>query len=103
MRPFKFFFGLTVGIILLSFLFKIFFIAFIVAAVLSTIYYVVRQMTYFFKSMTWEARGRDYYEANYPYRGRRFAYANEFESVREQKRHPFQEYRYGGDRVIKVS
>ena len=47
MRAFKFFFGLTLAVIVFSFVFKIFFFAFIVAAVLSSITFFIRKMRYF--------------------------------------------------------
>lgn len=47
MRPFKLFFGLSLGFILLIFFARFFFMAFIVAAILSGLFFVFRRIKYF--------------------------------------------------------
>ena len=67
MRAFKFFFGLTVALILFSFVAKIFLIAFVVAAVLSAITFFVRKLRGFSRPRYGVDYGNDYrYERNFP-------------------------------------
>ena len=54
MRPFKFFFALSLGLLLLFFMARFVVMALIIAAVLSTVFFVFRRLRYFFSGMTWE-------------------------------------------------
>jgi hypothetical protein len=47
MRPFRFFFGLAIAVILLFFLVRILFVAFIAAAVLSILYMIIKKIVTF--------------------------------------------------------
>lgn len=52
--PFKFFFALSIGVILFFFLARVFVVAFLMAAVLSLGFFLVRKIKNFFKNMNWE-------------------------------------------------
>jgi hypothetical protein len=54
MRPFRFFFALSLGLLLLFFMARFVVGALIIAAVMSTIFFVFRRMRNFFASMDWE-------------------------------------------------
>ena len=58
-RPFKFFFGVAIGLMLLFFVARIFIAALIFAAVASTIYFVFRSMGNFFRNLSWQERDYD--------------------------------------------
>jgi len=58
MRPFKMFFGIAVAIIVFSFLIRVAFTAFVVAAVLSIVYAVFRRMKDF---VTYDRYGEPYF------------------------------------------
>ena len=71
-HPFKFFFGVSVALIVLFFLARVFVAALFMAAVLSLIFFVGRKIKNFFKYMTWEDEDyhyrRDYrFRRNLPY------------------------------------
>ena len=67
MRPFRFFFALSLGMLLLFFLARFVVGALIIAAVLSTIFFVLRRMRNFFAGMDWEASHSPYYNRyNHP-------------------------------------
>ena len=59
MKPFKMFFVLAVGIILLSFIVRVAFIAFIMAAVMSILYAVFRRIRDF---ITYDRYGKPYFQ-----------------------------------------
>ena len=54
MRPFRFFFALSLGLFFLFFVAKFVIMALVVAAVLSTAFFVFRRVRYFLLGMTWE-------------------------------------------------
>lgn len=69
MRPFRFFFGLSIAIILFLFVARILFFALIVAAVMSIIYAIFRRMKDF---ITYDRNGDYYFPAyNNHYSSRR--------------------------------
>lgn len=61
MRPFRFFFALSMGLLLLFFLARFVVGALIIAAVLSTVFFVLRRMRDFFLRMDWEASHSPYH------------------------------------------
>jgi hypothetical protein len=61
MRPFRFFFALSLGLFFLFFIARFVVMALIVAAVMSTIFFVFRQLRHFFMGMQWEDRRYAYY------------------------------------------
>lgn len=67
MRPFKFFFAFSLGLIIFLFFARFLILAAIAAAVLSFVFFVFRKIRYFFHHMTWEERGYDY-RNRYQYR-----------------------------------
>ncbi len=77
MRPFKMFFGITVGIILFLFVARIVFVAFIVAAVMSVIYAVYRRLRDF---ITYDRYG-EYYIPKYNRRHLNYSQNNEVEPL----------------------
>ncbi len=54
MRPFKFFFMFSLGIIFFMFVAKFVVLALIVAAFMSLMFFVGRKMRYFFRSLNWD-------------------------------------------------
>lgn len=64
MKPFKFFFALSLGVFFLFFIAKFVIMAAIVAAVLSFLFFVGRKIKNFFRYLTWE----DPYYPNSDYR-----------------------------------
>lgn len=66
MKPFKIFFGLAIGIMLFLFVAKIFFFAFISAAIMSIIYAVFRRVKNF---ITYD-QNEEYYINRYNYNPR---------------------------------
>ena len=64
MRPFRFFFALSVGLILFFFLARVLVFALVFAAIMSVAFFVVRKIRNFFMGMTWEDR-RYAYEHRY--------------------------------------
>ena len=60
MRPFKFFFAISVGLILFFFLARVLFIALLFAGVMSLIFYAVRGIKNFFRRLDWEDYEYDY-------------------------------------------
>lgn len=64
MRPFKFFFAFSLGILIFLFFARFLILAAIAAAVLSFVFFVFRKIRYFFQDMTWEERGH-YYHHHY--------------------------------------
>lgn len=69
MRPFKFFFAFSLGILIFLFFARFLILAAIGAAVLSLIYFVFRKIRYFFGGMDWEERSRYDYGPRYQHRG----------------------------------
>ena len=61
MRPFKFFFAFSLGILIFLFFARFLIFAAIAAAVLSFIFFVFRKIRYFFHGMTWEESGYYYH------------------------------------------
>lgn len=98
MKPFKFFFGLAIGVIVFLFLARVLFTAVIIAAVLSLIYYVARGAMNFFRRLDWESR------YNYaPQMGE--ASANLLSSPMQQRHYNPYEHRYdqATPNIIKIS
>ena len=54
--PFRTFFGISIGLILFFFLARVLVTAFLIAVVMSLIFFVFRKIKNFFKYMTWEER-----------------------------------------------
>jgi len=67
-RPFRFFFGLAIGIILLSFLARVFVFALIAAAIMSTAFFIGRKVINFFRYMSWREDYEYEYQYDRPYR-----------------------------------
>lgn len=61
MRPFKFFFAFSLGIIIFLFFARFLILAALAAAVLSFIFFVFRKIRYFFHHMTWDEPGQYYH------------------------------------------
>ena len=59
MKPFKFFFALSIGVMLFLFFAKIVLIALIAATVMSLVFGLFRKAKRFFRQLTWEEE-RDY-------------------------------------------
>ena len=55
-RPFKFFFGLSIGIMVFFFLAKFVIPAFFIAAFLSVFYFIGRKAINFFQRLDWDAQ-----------------------------------------------
>jgi len=79
-HPFKFFFGLSVGLILFFFLARVFVTALFLAAAMSLVFFVFRKIKNFFKYMTWEE--------DYKYQD---DYRNEYRNLKEFKFWEFQD------------
>ncbi len=54
MKPFKFFFALSLGVFILFFIARFVIMAAIAAAVLSLVFFVARKIKNFFRYLTWE-------------------------------------------------
>lgn len=63
-RPFKFFFGIAIAMMLLFFLARIVLVAVIFAAIASSIYFILRSMANFFRRLNWQDEG-EHYTPNY--------------------------------------
>lgn len=63
MRPFRFFFALSLGIALFLFFAKFIIFALFGAAILSLVFFLARKIKYFFRRLDWE--GNDYYADQY--------------------------------------
>lgn len=64
MRPFRFFFVLSLGFMLFFFVARFLIVALIAAAVMSTLFFIARRVKYFFQRMDWEGD----YHRHHPYR-----------------------------------
>lgn len=62
MRPFKFFFMASVGIIIFLFVARVLFTALIIAAIFSLVYYIGRGIIHFFSKMNWDDRYASQYQ-----------------------------------------
>jgi len=58
MRPFKFFFAISLGLILFSFLARFVIVAFLLAAAFSLVFFVGRIIKNFFQDLSWENEDR---------------------------------------------
>lgn len=58
MKPFRFFFGVSLAIILFFFLARFVILALIFAAVLSVVFHLSRKLTNFFRNLSWEENDR---------------------------------------------
>lgn len=67
MRPFRFFFALSLGLILFFFLARVFILALILAAVLSVMFLVVKKIRELFQTRYWEDYEYEDYEEDYGY------------------------------------
>jgi len=65
MKPFKFFFALSLGIILFLFFAKIVLIALVAAFVMSVIFRVFRKMKHFMQRTLWEEDYEEDYDRSY--------------------------------------
>ncbi|MCR9290599.1 hypothetical protein OAF63_06055 [Saprospiraceae bacterium] len=63
-RPFKFFFGLSLGVILFFFLARFVVLAFFFAAAMSVVFFLGRKIKNFFRRMQWEDEYDYEYEGN---------------------------------------
>ncbi len=54
MRPFKFFFTVSVGLILFFFLARVFLFAMMIAAVMSVLFFIAQKTKNFFRRLSWE-------------------------------------------------
>jgi hypothetical protein len=54
MRPFKFFFSISLGVIVFFFLARFIVAALFIAAILSLLFYVGRRLSYFFRDLSWQ-------------------------------------------------
>ena len=59
-QPFKYFFGVAIAVMLFFFLARVFFAAFIFAAIASTVYFIFRSIGNFFKRMSWQDEEYDF-------------------------------------------
>lgn len=66
MRPFRFFFVFSLGIMLFFFVARFLIVALIAAAVMSTVFFFARRVKRFFQRMDWD----DGYHSHHPYRMR---------------------------------
>ena len=66
MRPFRFFFMLALGFMLLFFVARFVVVALVVAAVMSTLFFIARRIKGFFSRMDWD----EGYHGHYPYQRR---------------------------------
>ncbi|MEL6867133.1 MAG: hypothetical protein AAFP19_22100 [Bacteroidota bacterium] len=89
MRPFRFFFGLSIALILFYFLARVFIAALVIAAVLSGIYYIVQKV----KTALWRADDRYDYA---PHRQRYFddSFQEPLVEVRRKMAEPLTDIRY---------
>ena len=88
-RPFKFFFGLSIAIMLFFFLARVFVAAMFMAIGLSLAFFVLRKIKNFFKYMAWEDE-RDYsYES--PFRKNISHWEREEEPLFEQRERRYAE------------
>ena len=98
MKPFKFFFGLAVGVIVFLFLARVLFTAVIIAAVLSFMYYLVRGAVNFFRRLNWDSR--------YDYAPQMAEHRNQYLTSPMQGRHynPYQhKYENQATTIIKIA
>lgn len=65
MRPFRFFFGLSLAIALFLFLARFLVFAFVAAIVLSTVFFLVKKAKRFFQRLNWDAELDDYAFSRY--------------------------------------
>jgi len=65
MRPFKFFFGAVLGIIVFLFLARFVLIALVIATALTCIFFLIRKMRHFLQAVYWRDRYDPYLEDNY--------------------------------------
>ena len=77
MRPFKMFFFLTIGVMLLMSVAKIVFFAFIVASIMSIFYAIYRRIKDF---ITYDSYG-EYYIKNHAYSDRKSRWTNKAEPL----------------------
>lgn len=62
MRPFKFFFSISLGVIIFFFLARFIVTALFIAAILSILFYVGRRLKYFFHNLSWQDEDIDPYK-----------------------------------------
>ena len=98
-RPFRFFFGLAIGFVLLSLVARVFVFALIAAAIMSTAFFIGRKVVNFFRRMNWR---EDYeYEQDY---NRPYRFESRFEEripAWELKREPTLQ-KWDRERIIEV-
>ncbi len=70
MRPFKFFFAISLGLVLFTFLTRFVLVALLLAAAFSLIFFVGRKIKNFFQRLSWENEGDYRYRNSYRERRR---------------------------------
>lgn len=91
MRPFRFFFGLSLAVLVFLFFARFLVFAFVAAMVLSGIFFLVRRAKYFFQRMDWE---EERWEERYRRKPRHLAKAEDWFYFEEQERAtPFASYK----------
>lgn len=87
MRPFKFFFMASLGVILFFALARVALFAFVMAAIMSVVFFIVKKTKYFFKSLQWEAadypRDRNSHSVGIGFNTNRNSFTEEWEYERE--------------------
>ena len=79
-QPFKYFFGVAIAVMVFFFLARVFFAAFIFAAIASSIYFIFRSIGNFFRRMSWQ-------DGEYDFRGE-YAINNNHTNWRENEAEP---------------
>lgn len=84
-RPFKFFFGLAIGAMLLFFIARVFIAALIFAAIASTVFFIFRSLGNFFRNLNWQNEAYDF-PANFTRHPRQIEWReNAFESLADKR------------------
>lgn len=84
-RPFKFFFGLAIGAMLLFFVARVFIAALIFAAIASTAFFIFRSIGNFFRNLDWRNDAYDF-PANFARHPRQIEWReNAFESLADRR------------------
>ena len=100
-RPFKYFFGVAIAVMLFFFVARVFFAALIFAAVASTIYYIFRGIGNFFRRMNWQDEEYDFRREYAMDREGMNWRENEAEPLFETSNHSFQNFNRQ-ERIIRV-
>ncbi len=100
-RPFKYFFGVAIAVMLFFFLARVFFAALIFAAIASTVYYIFRGIGNFFRRMNWQEEEYDFRREYAMNRGGMDWRENEVEPLFETDNRSFQNFNRQ-ERIIRV-